>query len=242
MKAMLFSDVDGTLLDPHGDAPDNAAALAQLAGVLRENNIALALNSSRPVASLLASLAEERDLPRPDFICGAMGTQVADAQGQLLEGFAEEVGEGFDRQEWDALATELGMTPHPAIYQTPLKASFSLGDVEPDELRRRVGGRAKLVISMGDDVDLLPVRAGKQAAIGWLCARLGIDPAAGRVCVSGDSLNDVDMFAEPYRGIVVANAEAGLKQAAPAGRFVLHASRPVAAGVIEGLRHFGVAG
>ena len=230
-QKMLFSDVDGTLL---GDDD----ALRRLGPLLDEAGVTLVLNSSRPVGSLLGSLRDVPHLPRPAFICGAMGTQVAESDGTLLDGFAEFVGAGFDRGEWDALARELGMTPHADVYQTPLKASFSLGGVDPAVLRERVGGRAKLVVSMGDDVDLLPVKAGKQAAIGWLCDKLGVDAAAGRVAVAGDSLNDADMFVPPYRGIVVANAEPGLKAAAPAGEHVYHADADMAAGVAQGLRHW----
>src|SRR5690606_28398557 len=94
----------------------------------------------------------------------------------------------------------------------------------------------RLVVSSGKDLDLLPPAAGKAAAIKWLCGHLDVPQEA--VLVSGDSANDLDMFEEPFRGIVVANAHHELKRLAGSG--VFHARRPCASGVVDGLRHYGV--
>ena len=84
---------------------------------------------------------------------------------------------------------------------------------------------------------MLPPAAGKAAAIQWLCGHT--DTCRGRRCVvSGDSANDLDMYADPFRGIVVANGHAELKKLG--GPAVFHATGRCAAGVLQGLRHFGV--
>ena len=82
----------------------------------------------------------------------------------------------------------------------------------------------------------MPPAAGKAAAIKWLCGHADVPQEA--VVVSGDSANDLDMFADPFRGIVVANGHPELKRLT--GPAVFHATRRCAAGVLEGLRHFGV--
>ncbi|MEM8876128.1 MAG: HAD-IIB family hydrolase [Planctomycetota bacterium] len=232
----LFSDVDGTLL---GDDE----LLTELRDALEPSDVTLVLNSSRPVPSLLESLANVPHLPRPKFIIGAMGTQIAHADDKLIDDFNEVFG-SWSRDPFDALADELGLARHDEKYQTPLKASFDISDGQSfDDIRRLVEQRgldAKLVHSGGDDIDFLPPGAGKLTAIGFLCVRLALDPRRGEVAVAGDSGNDIDMFDAPLRGIVVANAEDALKTAAPAGEFVYHAQRRMAGGVLDGLRHFGL--
>lgn len=59
-----------------------------------------------------------------------------------------------------------------------------------------------------------------------------------QVVVSGDSGNDVDMFIPPFRGIIVGNADADLRVLA--GPHVYQAQARYAAGVLEGLQHWGV--
>jgi hydroxymethylpyrimidine pyrophosphatase-like HAD family hydrolase len=56
------------------------------------------------------------------------------------------------------------------------------------------------------------------------------------VLVSGDSGNDLALYEHGFRGIVVANAHPELKDLD--GPNVFHATRPMAAGVVEGLEHW----
>ena len=244
---MLFSDVDGTLLDPHGVAENNAAALVELGRELRAAGVVLVLNSSRPVVSIIRSLAEEPELPLPDYVVGAMGTQIAGHDGWPLEDYGHDLAGDWSRRPYDRLAEELGWRPHAEEFQTPLKASFD-APKDADEAyfanaRRRAEaiGPVKMVVSTGQpqkgpDVDFLPPAAGKRTAVEWLARRVGVD----LVVVSGDSGNDAEMFGSPHKGVVVANAEPALRRAVPADAWTHHAQATVAAGVAEGLRKFGV--
>ena len=107
----------------------------------------------------------------------------------------------------------------------------------------------------GGDVDVLPSGAGKGRAIRHLITsrpeetRLALTPET-RVVVCGDSGNDIDMFelteagAVPgYRidGVAPSNALPELVhylKAAPVSAF--RASARCAAGVLEGLAHYGL--
>jgi hydroxymethylpyrimidine pyrophosphatase-like HAD family hydrolase len=136
----------------------------------------------------------------------------------------------------------------PDVFNTELKTSCYLdGCPDPhaaaDEIRRRVephADRYQVVWSSGRDLDVLPAASGKGKAIRFLVEQLDLD--AGRVVVAGDTGNDATMFDEFDRGIVVANAQPELVAMAESlgnGRAFL-AKRPHAAGVEEGLEHFGV--
>lgn len=86
--------------------------------------------------------------------------------------------------------------------------------------------------------DVVPASPGKGWPLKWLCQRLGI--SLDQVLVAGDSGNDADMFRLPgVNGILVGNALAELSGAVSATN-MFRASREMADGVMEGLRHFGI--
>lgn len=90
---------------------------------------------------------------------------------------------------------------------------------------------------VSDDFDILPPNAGKDSAALFLAETLGVPRP--RLVVAGDSGNDLDLFRVGGCAIAVANARRELLTARPAGTSY-HATRPHAAGVLEGLYHFGV--
>ena len=240
-RFVLASDLDGTLIDH--DAPGDDPELERFARALAGagDRLTLWFNSSRPVASQRESLETVRGLPTPAFLIGAMGTEIHEGSGGLVEAYGREQFGEWPRGEIDAVAVKtFGLTPHAAEMQTPFKASYDLPDPEmaaaiEGELQSR-GLPVKIVVSSGKDLDLLPPAAGKAAAIKWLCGHTHTPQEA--VVVSGDSANDLDMYADPFRGIVVANGHAELKRMS--GPAVYHARERCSAGVLEGLRHFGV--
>ncbi len=233
---LLVSDVDDTLLG-------NNQALADLAKAFLENNdhLVVAYNSSRPCASLRHTLQENPVLPTPDFLIGAMGTEIQRGEsGQPLTNYTQYLGQNWQRDHIAELAKDLGLQPHPDEYQTPLKASY---DAPDRKTYRRVvnrleeaGLKAKVIYSGETNLDIIPAQAGKGNVIKYLRQRLEIE--ADHVAVAGDSGNDLEMFVAPYRGIVVGNADADLK--AKEGDHVYHADAAHAAGVLEGLRYWQV--
>lgn len=240
-KWLLVSDVDDTLLG-------NTAALEKLAAAIEpaRPNLVLAWNSSRPCASLRQSLQNHPDLPTPDFLIGALGTEIEDgASGETLTAYTQFLGQaGWNRAELVALLESFKLTPHPDKYQRPFKLSYDVREGEEGytavvEHLRHTGhypDQVRLIFSMGKNLDLIPATAGKGRVIQWLTQHLHIP--AERVIVAGDSGNDIDMFTTPYpyKGIIVSNAEATLKELT--GPLIYHAPAPQAAGVLAGLHYW----
>ncbi len=237
MTGWLFaSDVDDTLL---GDE----VALVTLAAELepRPPSLVVAYNSSRPVASLRRSLAEHPALPLPDYLIGALGTEIErGAQAGDMAEFAAELSEGWDRARIVEIAEDLNLRPHRDEFQRPFKASYDVDgyDASQEVLRRleSAGLDVSLIYSGRTNLDVIPRAAGKGNAIRFLQGHLGIP--GEQVVVAGDSGNDLTMFVEPFRGIVVGNADPEL--AALTGPLIYHATANFAAGVLEGLRHWRV--
>jgi sucrose-6F-phosphate phosphohydrolase len=141
-----------------------------------------------------------------------------------------------------------GLAMQPEQYNTELKTSCYLDRCPcPEEaaavIRLRVvlhADRYQVVWSSGRDLDILPASSGKGKAVRFLVEQRSLDP--DRVVVAGDTGNDATMFCEFRTGVVVANAKRELLQLARQlgdGR-VYCAQRAYAAGVEEGLEHFGV--
>jgi sucrose-6F-phosphate phosphohydrolase len=233
---LFVSDVDDTLLGDDEALSDLAAALR----ACRRPPI-LVYDSSRPCASVIESLHTHLDLPMPTYLVGALGTEILDMlSGRALTDYSSHLHSGWSRARICALLDPMGFIPHDARFQTPLKVSYTIPGASAYQhavKRLRAGGiRAKTIYSGAGNLDIIPERAGKGAAIHYLARRLAI--VRDHVVVAGDSANDLDMFVAPFKGIIVANAEPALK--AVHGQTTYHARSAYARGVLEGLRFWNV--
>jgi mannosylfructose-6-phosphate phosphatase len=130
-----------------------------------------------------------------------------------------------------------------AEWQSAFKCSYYLeahADARLAEIEQRLadaGLRAKVVYSAGRFLDLLPYRSGKGGAVAYTADLLGI-PAAG-VVTAGDTGNDLDMMRPDlgFRSIAVGNATDELQHLDEP--HVYHATAAHAAGIREGLVHYG---
>lgn len=233
---LFISDVDDTLL---GDEQ----ALERLAAALEAERpgVTLAYSSSRPCASLRGSLAEVPGLPRPDYLIGALGTEIeVFSEGRRLDEWSQALRDGWQREPVAALMAGLGLRAHADEFQTEFKASYHVPDYEQyrEVLGRleRHGLTAKVIYSGGFNLDIIPVGADKGQVAEFLRRHLGFP--ISQVVVAGDSGNDRAMFECSFRGILVANADPDMK--ALTGEHIYHARAAYAAGVLEGLIYWGI--
>lgn len=230
---LLVSDVDQTLV---GDD----AAWAEFAEAVRATpSLLLALNSSRPRSSVQSTLADLSPPMCPHALITAMGTEVL-LHGRPLTEWDQRFA-GWRREPIDRIMRQCGATQHEPEMQTPLKASFALSDpqacMEAARAIEACGVEARIIQSGASDFDVIPARAGKEAATLFLARTLGVP--LDRLIIAGDSGNDLAMFQAARHGIVVANARDELRHAVDPDR-TCFASRSHARGVLEGLAYFGV--
>lgn len=233
---LFVSDVDDTLLG------DNLALqnLNQELDALGDK-IIVVYNSSRPCASLHQSIQEVSELTDPDYLIGALGTQIQIGTSmQNLPTYPAYITQHWDRERVASIITEIGLKPHADQYQTKFKASYDVSGSYQYKLvidrMRSAGLEVKILFSGNTNLDLIPIRAGKGNAIDFLGQHLGVTPE--RVVVAGDSGNDIEMFTAPHRGIIVGNADDDLKSLQ--GEHIYHATGKHAHGILEGLRFWGV--
>ena len=225
---LFVTDVDDTLT---GDWP----SLLEFSKV--GSPLLLVLNSSRPHRSVCGTLETLPADLRIDGLVTALGTEIEIAGTPCAE-WAERFAE-WDRAAVDALLESVGFSPHPAGMQTPCKASYAVPRNRWDEMRARIFEHVpdtQVITSGESDFDVIPRAAGKGAATLHVAAALGID--RDRLIVAGDSGNDLSLFAVADRAIAVGNARPELIEAAdPAHTYFARAHS--AAGLLEGLRHWG---
>jgi sucrose-6F-phosphate phosphohydrolase len=245
----LASDVDGTLTGDR-DALDR---LTGRLGELRDTGeLVLILSTGRRLEQVIDGLAEE-GLPEPDAVICQVGTEIYQSPLQsdsepMIQWRHRLLGEYTRDEAVSFLEGIEGLVMQDEVFNTELKTSCFLdGCPDPEaaavEIRRRTlvaADRYQIIWSSGRDLDILPASSGKGKAIRFLIEHMNLD--SQRVVVAGDTGNDAAMFLEFDKCIAVANAQPELLETMHMlgkDRAYL-ACQPYAAGVEEGLEHYGV--
>lgn len=247
---VLATDIDNTLTGDEAALRDLSAQLEELR---RQEKLFLILATGRRLPHVLSGFDDEA-LPQADAIISQVGTEIYlppfTARARPLAAWQERLQRTFSRQRALQFLEEIrGLQMQPAIYNTSLKVSAYLdGAPDPDAAAQRIaqriaasddGDNYQVVWSSGVHLDIIPAQAGKGNAVHFLLANLKLQPQG--IIVAGDSGNDLSLFEAGTQGIVVANAQPELQrlreQASGAHFF---ATAPNAAGVAQGLRHFGL--
>lgn len=248
-KFIVASDIDNTLTgDPQ--------ALNVLGKALKEKintgDLTLFLSTGRRLEQILDGF-ENEDIPRPHGIVSQVGTEIYvppfEPGSKPLQEWQDLLLHDFSRQTAESFLTDIdGLEMQSPEFNTPLKVSCFLDKTpDPEAAARLIHERVtpysdayQVVWSSGKDLDIIPAKAGKAKAILFLRDFLGLSETP--VVAAGDSGNDSSMFDTFKRGIIVGNAKPELVEAqhGHSDRDIYFAEHCYAAGVYEGLQHFGI--
>ncbi len=205
IEFLLVTDLDHTLV---GDPKATAVLNHRLQS--NRTKVCLVYATGRSYASG-CELKHTEGLLEPDYWVTAVGSEIY-VQNIRDQAWAEHLSVNWQRADIAALAqtfTELEVQT--AAEQNPWKISYWLAPDAPrnviDKLRHKLAERnlAAQVIFSGDrDVDILPLNSNKGNAVKYLQTRLQVPAMSTLVC--GDSGNDVSMFQQSARGVIVGNA------------------------------------
>ena len=250
-KFLFVTDLDNTLVGDDG-------ALAHLNERLEQHRqehgsvIVYATGRSLPLFQMLQT---ERTMIEPDFRVLSVGTEIYRQGSNTPDAaWADYLSQNWDRDRVVATAAHFAdLVPQAASEQAPLKVSFHLEPSpaayvlpELEAALQQQGLEVQLIYSSNIDLDIVPQRSNKGAAVNFLQEELAIAP--DRTVVCGDSGNDLSMFQlVKARGIIVGNAQPELTDwhqqtpNHPDGLPVRYVAQGhCAAGILEGLQHFGL--
>lgn len=234
---ILATDLDGTFAG--GTAADRTRLQRVLAAAARATLIYVTGRSIPATRELMA----EAPLPRPDLLIGDVGTTVVHG-----EDFSpvEEIQAAIS-QRWPggaAVRERLQGLPGIREQEIPMerRLSYWLEEGPMDDVLGRMAERLEglavdLVGSAGTYIDVLPAGVNKGSTLLRALEWLGREHAD--VVVAGDTLNDLALFETGLSGVVVGNCEVALRDRTGHLEHLYFAEGEGAAGILEGLRHFG---
>lgn len=240
-ERMIATDLDGTFIG------DDAAMFA-LWDALAARPYCLAFSTGRHLQSI-QDFYTSKSTPRQADVCICMvGTDI----WFRTAGGAYELDEQWHAaiaDRWDKAAVEAILHAIPearmqdAQWQSPFKSSYYLEENAAPrlaEIHERLAAAqldAKVVYSADRFLDLLPIRSGKGEAVRYVQQKLGLRPE--NVVTCGDTGNDLDMMRPElgFHAIAVGNAAPELHDFHAA--HVYHSEAHFAAGIREGLTHYG---
>ncbi|WEO93487.1 trehalose-6-phosphate synthase [Streptomyces sp. FXJ1.172] len=233
---VLVTDLDGTLLAGDDRARRRLRHLLDL-----HPCITVVFATGRSVHSVRSVLAADPLVPVPRWIIADVGASVVDAvAGSHLDALETRLRAGWpgaDRVR-SALEGFTGLAHQDGVVQEG-RCSFYL---PPEHLTADLKAAvAELgcswTYSAGRYFDVLPVNAGKGAALRELARMLGWPVCA--LLVAGDSLNDLSLFDLGAHGVVMGNAEPGLAARVPPGERVHRPPLDGAAAILSALEDLG---
>lgn len=235
---ILATDLDGTFA---GGSP---ADRRRLQGVLSTHPDALLIYVTGRSVAATRELMAEAALPAPDVLIADVGTTVV--RGNDFSPVA-----ALEREiaaRWPggdvvrARLAGLDVVTEQAL-NVPRRVSYWLAagaamETALARIAERLEGLEVEVIGSADTyIDVLPGGVDKGTTLRRVLAWLG--RSEHDVVVAGDTLNDLALFETGLRGVVVGNCEPGLLERVAGRAHVYVAAGHGAAGILEGLGHFG---
>lgn len=244
-KFLFVTDLDNTLV---GDDQSLEEVNQKLKQHRQAYDTKIVYTTGRSL-TLYQQLTEEKNLLVPDALVTAVGTEIYYHVDDGPDPFwSEQMKVGWDQELVINTASHFAdLTPQPETEQRPFKVSYFLAEIvaadvlsELEDLLQKRGLNVRLIYSGSKDLDIIPRRGNKGAAMQFLRQNWEIAPTQTVVC--GDSGNDIALFSmDRERGIIVGNAQPELLrwcEINPADYRYL-AKSYYAAGILEGLYYFG---
>ncbi|MBW7471675.1 glucosylglycerol-phosphate synthase [Marinobacter sp. M216] len=234
---LLATDLDGTFLA--GD-PDHRLRLYQL--IAAHPEIQLVFVTGRGLESVLPLLSDPT-IPEPDYIICDVGCTVVHGGSQQaiqpLQGKIDELWPG--EQLVEAALTSFEGLQRQEVPQERRVSYFCDSAAASDGLRAHVETLScDVLFSGGKYLDILPRGVNKGSTLSRLVEHLGADPES--VLVAGDTLNDLSMYQQSFKGVCVGSSEGGLLEATEHQARVFHADANGCGGILEAFEHFGFLG
>ena len=232
---LLATDLDGTFL---GGEQEARLKLYRL--IAAHPGAELVFVTGRGLEAVLPLLADPL-MPQPDYIIADVGATIVHGDTQQAVAPLQEPIDTLwpgERTVAEALEGRPGLQRQ-EVPQERRCSYFCEEHHIDDEVRRTIDRLGcDLLYSAGKYFDVLPRGVNKGRTLARLVAHLGVDPE--EVLVAGDTLNDLSMYEQGFKGVCVGDSEEGLLLATQELPRVYHAREAGAGGILEALQHFAM--
>ena len=234
----IFSDLDQSLLgDPE--------ALEELIEIISTNRkrAAFGIVTGRRLDSALAVM-RKHGIPKPDVLITSLGTDIYYAPNLTQDTrWRQHIDHLWNPRAIRRLLADLpGLKRQPTVEQGVYKISYYYDPREaptPDELNSLLlqnEQSVNLVVSFGQFLDIVPIRASKGTALRWYAAQRNVP--LEKILVAGGSGADEDTMRGNTLAVVVANRlDEELSDLSELDR-IYFADRPWASGIIDAIDHY----
>lgn len=234
---LLATDLDGTFL---GGDLESRTTLYQL--IAAHPDIDLVFVTGLGLESVMPLLSDPM-IPQPSYIICDVGCTVIDGETlQPLHPLQSEIDERWPGKH--VVEEALRVFENLQIQEVPQErrcSYFCTPDAVTDELKDVVAKLAcDLVYSADWYLDILPKGVNKGKTLTALVEYLGV--SAEEVLVAGDTLNDLSMYFQAFKGVCVGESEPALLEATQGDARVYHAEEAGCAGILEAISYFGYLG
>ncbi|MBD2136264.1 sucrose-phosphate phosphatase [Anabaena sp. FACHB-1237] len=244
MQQFLFiTDLDNTLV---GDDAAMVKLMERLVEHRQKYGTKIIYSTGRSLF-LYKELKEEKQLPEPDILVCAVGTEIY-TNNHINQNWSKKLSPNWHRDIVEKIAKSFPeLEPQPNSEQGDFKLSYYLKEklattIVP-ELEQQLQAAQldiQVIYSGSKDLDILPRNANKGMAMTFVRETLEI--AVEKTVACGDSGNDIALFAgRKEKGIIVGNATKELlawhHNNHSVNRYL--ATGKCAAGIDEGLQFFG---
>ena len=236
-QRLLITDIDNSLVGKRDPLKELLKQINE-----KKGKVAFGIATGRKL-ELAQNVMTQHGVEHADFIISSVGTEIHYGKNLVLDKtWQNHINYRWHPEEIREVSQQFdGLTLQGPHGQTPFKVSF---DVDPDcgfdptalqaELRR-AKLQARLILSHGTYLDLLPVRASKGLAVRYLALRLGIP--LEQILVAGYSGNDEEMLRGNTLGVIVGNYDKELDSLRGEDK-IYFAKGTHARGILEGIEHY----
>ncbi|TYC56891.1 glucosylglycerol-phosphate synthase [Marinobacter sp. BW6] len=234
---LLATDLDGTFLA--GD-PGDRLRLYQLISAHPE--IQLVFVTGRGLESVLPLLSDPT-IPQPDYIICDVGCTVVHGESQQaiqpLQGEIDRIWPGEQVVE-AALSSFAGLQRQEVPQERRVSYFCDVSAVGEGLIEKADELSCEVLFSASKYLDILPRGVNKGSTLTRLVEHLEADPES--VLVAGDTLNDLSMYQQSFKGVCVGASETGLLEETELQARVFHAEATGCGGILEAFEHFGFLG
>lgn len=233
---LIITDLDNTLT---GDLD----SLNEFVDLIREHDhVGFGVATGRRLDSAM-DLIDELGLPRPDVIDTDAGTQLHYGDSLTPDrSWRKQISYAWKPEEVRKVIEPMpGIFPQAESSQSDFKVSYEIDRSLAPSINaiktslREAGVRAKVVLSLGMYLDIIPVRGGSDFSLRHLLWKWGF--SSDNVLVAGDSGNDAGMLLGSTLGVVVGNYSPELERLRNRPR-IYFADGHNARGIIEGIQYY----